>query len=111
MTSFAVERIALHNETITASTAIASAIVPMDIVSPILFRIQVAFDTAGAFYAGVTRASVYTAYWFNGAANLTANCIYLFDMLVNQGDSVIFGYSVGAILLNMRVVEIVGAEQ
>ncbi|GAI40187.1 unnamed protein product, partial [marine sediment metagenome] len=47
----------------------------------------------------------------NSAGNLTADAVYIFDILVHSGDTVNFQHSAGASLKVLRVQEIIGATQ
>lgn len=99
-----------HNTAEVADTDIlAAALVPTN--TPCLFRILVSFDTAGIFRATVTKGGDTQTVGFNSEANLVADALYMFDMLVHDGDTVNFQYSVNAQLLVLRVQEIVGGVQ
>lgn len=97
------------------NTAVAAAtdILDTDLTctrSPAHFRIYVAFDTAGVFSVQRTVGVVTVAEQMNaiGAAvqALVANAAYMFDILVETGDTINFQHSVGGQLLKMIVVEV-----
>lgn len=86
-----------------------AALAPINV--PCLFRIQVAFDTAGVFSARVTNAAVTVTTEFNHGVVLPANSLFMFDMLVHTGDTINFRYSIDTTMLVMRVQEIVAGTQ
>lgn len=99
-----------HNTAELANTDIlAAALSPTNV--PCLFRIMVAFDTAGTFRVTITKAGNTQTLIFNNNVNLTANCLFMFDHLVHSGDTINYQYSVNAQLLVLRVQEIVAATQ
>jgi len=99
-----------HNTAETADTDIlASALSPTN--TPCLFRVMVCVDTAGVFFATITKAGNTQVVEFNGGANLTANALYIFDHLVHDGDTINYRHSVNTTLRVLRVQEIVGASQ
>ena len=54
---------------------------------PSLIRIQIAFSAAGKLYADVTREGSVWTVCFNRNVNLTAACLYIFDMLTSTLDT------------------------
>ncbi|MBA7591253.1 hypothetical protein ES708_33405 [subsurface metagenome] len=104
------EKASEHNLSVTADTNILSqSLTPLN--TPCLFRIMVCLGTAGVFSAMVTKADSTQQLKFNSASNLTADAVYIFDILVNSGDTVNFQHSATATLKVLRVQEIVGAVQ
>ncbi|MBA7605667.1 hypothetical protein ES703_12801 [subsurface metagenome] len=104
------EKAAEHNTAELATTDIlAAALTPTN--TPCLFRVMCAFDTAGVFTATITRGGNTQLVHFNGGANLTVDCLYIFDHLVHSGDTINYQYSVGAQLMVLRVQEIVAGVQ
>ena len=94
----------------TADTDILSqSLTPTN--TPCLFRIMVCLGTTGAFSAMVTRGGSTQQLKFNSASNLTADAVYIFDLLVHDGDTVNFQHSATATLKVLRVQEIAGAVQ
>jgi len=99
-----------HNTAETADTDIlASALSPTN--TPCLFRVMVAFDTAGVFKATITKGGNTQTVLFNGGNGLAANAVYMFDHLVHNGDTINYQYSVNAQLLVLRVQEIIAGVQ
>jgi len=99
-----------HNVSVTADTDILSSeITPTN--TPCLFRIMVCLNTAGVFSAMVTKADSTQQLKFNAASNLVADSVYMFDLLVHDGDTVNLQHSADATLKVLRVQEIVAATQ
>jgi len=104
------ERANLHNTSVTADTDIlTTALSPAN--KPCLLRIQCAFVASGVFKARITKAGNTQTVLFNSGGSLIANALYILDMLVHDGDTVNFWYSVNTTLQVLRVQEIVGASQ
>ncbi len=83
------EKANVHNGNKNANTDfLTSAISPSDY--PVLFRVQVMLPSAGKFTAKIKKATTTLTSHFNGGSNLTASCLYIFDLLVHSGDSVNF---------------------
>ena len=79
----------VHNGNKNANTDFLTAnITPSDY--PVLFRVQVMLPSAGKFTAKIKVGTTTLTSHFNGAANLVASCLYIFDLLVHSGDSVNF---------------------
>ena len=57
---------------------------------PALFRIQLSLDTAAVFKAKIIKGANTQTVSFAGGAQLTASCLYQFDLLVHSGDTVNF---------------------
>jgi len=105
-----IEKANEHNTAEVANTDIlAAALAPTN--TPCLFRVMAAFDTPGTFRATVTKGGNTQTVIFNNNVNLSANCLYMFDMLVHAGDTINYQYSVGAQLMVLRVQEIVAGVQ
>lgn len=101
----------MHNVPIAGGVApiLAADIAPLN--TPCLFRITVGFDTAGVFSAAITRAGNTQVQQLNHGVVLTANCLFMFDVLVHSGDTINYRYSVAAQLQTLRLQEIVAATQ
>jgi hypothetical protein len=98
----------LFNTAISANTNMfASSLTPT--YSPSLFRIYVCFNAAGVLSLMRTKDTTTVAEQFNAGNDLTANAAYLFDVLVEGGESINLQYSVAATALCVKVYE-VGAE-
>ena len=98
----------VFNTSVSANTNMfASSLTPT--YSPSLFRIYVCFDASGVLSLVRTRGTVTVAEQLNAGNALTANAAYLFDVLVEGGESINLQYSVAATALCVKVYE-VGAE-
>ena len=105
-----IEKANQHNVSVTADINILSSdLTPAN--TPCLFRIMVCLDTAGVFSAKITKSDDSQTVKLNSASNLTADALYIFDLLVHSGDSVNFQHSANATLKVFRVQEIVAATQ
>ena len=94
-----------QNTLVTADTDIlAAAITPLNY--PCLFRVMAAFSAAGIFRATITKGVDTQIVNFNQGNNLVAAAVYIFDLIVHEGGSVNFQYSVNATLQVLRVQEI-----
>ena len=58
--------------------------------SPSTFRIMISVDTATRLSATIENDSTEMTAHFNAGVDLTADCLYIFDLLVHQGDTVNF---------------------
>ena len=100
----------VHNTAVSAATDILSSTIAPSSGTPaklaVLFRVQVAMNTAGVFSARITKSSTTVGVNFNSGANLVADSVYIFDLLVHNGDTVNFRHSVEATMLVLRVQEI-----
>ncbi len=98
-----------HNDALTLNTDwFVGDISPTN--TPCLFRAMVMLETAGVFSAILINATVHKTLKLNGGVALTANCAYIFDILVKDGDSVNFQTSVSG-QGTIRVLEIVAGVQ
>ncbi len=83
------EKANVHNGNKNANTDfLASNITPSDY--PVLFRVQVMLPSAGKFTAKIKKSTTTLTCHMNGGSDLTASCLYIFDLLVHSGDSVNF---------------------
>lgn len=101
----------MHNVAIAGGVApiLAADIAPLN--TPCLFRVAVGFDTAGVFSVTIIRALDTQVQQLNHGVVLTANCLFMFDVLVAAGDTINYRYSVAAQLQTLRLQEIVAATQ
>lgn len=101
----------MHNVAIAGGVApiLAADIAPLN--TPCLFRVAVGFDTAGVFSVTITRTGNTQVQQLNHGVVLTANCLFMFDVLVHSGDTINYRYSVAAQLQTLRLQEIVAATQ
>ncbi len=74
--------------------------------APSLFRIMVQVDAVCKFYAMVEVDSTTYTLAFNANADLAADSVYMFDMLVHSGDSVNFQIDSAEVVDILRVQEI-----
>lgn len=105
-----VEKANVHNGNKDADTDFLTAnISPSDY--PVLFRIQVMLPSAGKFTAKIKKGATTLTCHFNGASNLTANSLYIFDVLMHSGDSINFQSDVNQNGHLLRVQEIAWGAQ
>jgi hypothetical protein len=98
----------IHNTAYVApADFLGAAIAPM--ISPSLFRCQGAFSVAGVLYGRITRAANTQQVEFNHGVVLPANALFEFDMLVEDGDTINYRYSVNCTILTFKVLEIPSA--
>ena len=91
---------------VDANTDILATILT-PVKTPCLFRIQVCSDTAAVFSARITRGANTQTVSFNDATDLTADALYIFDLLVHDGDTINFWFDTDVNLLRvLRVQEI-----
>ena len=74
--------------------------------SPCTFRIYMAFDTAGIISIQRTSGGVTVAERLNQATALTVNSAYIFDIMVQEDDTINIQHAAGAQILYCLVVEI-----
>jgi len=97
----------LLNTSISANTNILpSPISPTN--SPATFRIYVAFNALGVLSVVRTKGTTTVTEQLNGGNALNANASYVFDIIVESGESINLQYSVNATLLVLKVIEVVG---
>jgi hypothetical protein len=107
-----VEKANVHN---TAQPAAEASLLGADIAptnTPALFRVMVSMSNAGIFRAAVTKAGNTQAVDCNSGGALVASALYIFDVLVHNGDTMNFRYSVtGGTTKVLRVQEIPAGAQ
>jgi len=106
-------KVSLFNTAVTADTdIITAALVAGGVLSPTyppcLFRIYACFDTAGVLTLRRTSGGVTVSEQLNAGSNLEADAAYLFDVVVDSGETVNLRYSVNATLLKLSIIEISG---
>jgi hypothetical protein len=74
--------------------------------SPTTFRIYACFDTGGVLTVRRTKAGVTVGEQLNGGTALTANAAYIFDIMVESGETINLQYSVNATALKLAVYEV-----
>jgi len=57
---------------------------------PVLFRVQIKLPTAAKFTAMISDGTDELTCHLNGGSNLVASSLYIFDILVHEGDEVNF---------------------
>lgn len=93
------------NESVTAATDIFDdALSPL--ATPTYFRIYATFDTAGVLTVRRTKEGATISEELNSGANLNANAAYVFDIIVDESETIQLRYSVNATALKLIVEEI-----
>lgn len=77
--------------------------------SPTTFRVYVCLDTIGVFSVQRTVGAATVAEEMNAGGALNADAAYMFDILVNNAETINFQTSVGAQILYCLVMELPGA--
>jgi|GEM_PF-6336985 len=95
----------LHNEAVVADSDMLSSPAEPE-RTPCLFRVMACFTAAGALSAVVTNGGDSQVVKLNSGNDLAASALYIFDLLLDEGDSVNFRYSINATLKVLRVQEI-----
>ena len=102
--------IPIEKANITSTEKVGAADFPSVAISPTFppstFRIQIIVDVACKFSAVVTVAETAYVVHFNTATDLTANCLYKFDLMVHSGDTVQFEIDSTETIVLLRVQEI-----
>jgi hypothetical protein len=97
----------LFNAPVSANANIfASDLAPT--YSPTAFRIYACFDASGVLSLVRTRAGTAVTEQLNSGSALTANAAYMFDVMVEDGETINLQYSVAATALVLKVVEVPG---
>lgn len=105
-----VNRVSEHNKSCTADVDFLS-IALSPVFKPGLFRIMVCSQSAAVFKARITRNGNTQTVAFNSGTDLVANALYIFDMLVHEGDAVNFQFSATLTMSVFRAQEIVAGTQ
>ena len=101
---WAIEKANKHNASVTANTNI----LPDDLTPsrpPCVFRVMIS-SGAAVFSAIITKDTTSKTAKFHSGASLAVDCLYIFDMLVSDGDSVNFQLDTSVTLDVLRVYEI-----
>jgi len=97
----------VFNTSVSANTNIFTTdLTPTN--SPTTFRIYCCFNASGVLSVKRTSGATTVAEQLNGGAALNANAAYMFDILVESGESINLQYSVAATALCLKVVEVPG---
>jgi hypothetical protein len=95
----------VFNASVSAGTNIfASDLSPTN--SPTVFRIYATFNASGVLSVVRTKAGTSVTEQLNSGNALNANAAYIFDIIVESGESINLQYSVAATALVLKVVEI-----
>ena len=97
------------NTPVVANTDIlAAAITVTNPSTPAVFRIQACFDAGGILTVRRTNSGATVGEQLNAGANLAANALYTFDIIVTNNDIINLWYGVNATALGIKIVEIRG---
>jgi len=95
----------VFNEAVTANTNIfASDLSPTN--TPTTFRIYACFDASGVLTVRRTKNATTVSEQLNAGTALTANVAYIFDIIVEAGETINLQYSVNATALKLAVLEV-----
>jgi len=100
-----IQKASIFNTSIAANTNIFSSDLTPS-YSPTLFRIYACFSASGVLTVRRTRGGTTVSEILNAGSSLNANCAYMFDVIVESGDSINLQYSVAATAICIRVVEV-----
>lgn len=87
-----------------ATNILASGIAPS--MPPSMLRIHVCVDAVTLFYAVITVGETTRSIYFNAKADLTADALHEFFLLIHTGDSVNFQIDSAEGITHLRVQEI-----
>jgi hypothetical protein len=73
--------------------------------TPTLFRIYICLSTSGVFSVRRSKGGVTVAENLNSGNPLLAGCAYMFDILVDSGETVNFQTTVAGTVLKLSVIE------
>lgn len=98
----------IHNTAyVTPNNFFGTALVPY--VVPTLFRCQGAFSANGILRVTITRAANTQVLNYNHSVELTASDLFIFDTLVQDGDTINYRYSANCTIMTFKVLEIPAA--
>jgi len=99
----------IFNTAVVANTDIlAAAITVTNPSTPAVFRIHACFNAASTLLVRRTSGGVTISEFLNAGANLAANALYTFDIIVSVNDTINLWYGVNANALSLKIVEIRG---
>jgi hypothetical protein len=99
----------IFNQSVTANTNIFSTSLTPSLATatnPSYFRIFACFNASGVLSVVKTKGTTTVTMQLNGGNALNVNCLYVFDIIVESGESINLQYSVNATSLDLKVVEI-----
>jgi len=100
-----ITKASVFNTAVTANTDI----LPSDLSptrNPATFRIYACFSVAGVLTVRRTSGGVTVSEQLNAGAALAANAAYMFDIIVERGETINLQYSVNATCICLKVIEI-----
>jgi hypothetical protein len=98
----------VFNTPVTANTDIFSpALSPT--YSPTAFRIYACFNASGVLTVRRTRSATTVSEQLNSGTALNANAAYMFDIVVESGETINLQYSASATALKLAVLEVPSA--
>jgi len=95
----------IFNQTVTANTNIFSTDISPQF-NPSVFRIYATFNASGNLIVTRTKSGVTVNETLNGGTVLNANSAYIFDVIVELGETINLQYSANAAALVLKVIEI-----
>jgi hypothetical protein len=97
----------LLNTSVVANTNIFAAdLSPTN--TPTTFRIYACFDADGVLTVRRKRGTVTVSEQLNAGSDLEANAAYMFDIVVESGETVNLQYSVDATAICIKICEVAG---
>jgi len=75
--------------------------------SPVIFRIYATFNASGILTVVRTKGTTTVSEQLNSGNPLNASAAYIFDIIVEQGETINLTYSTSATCLVLKVVEVV----
>jgi len=100
-----VVKASIFNTSVSANTNIFSSdLTPTN--SPTVFRIYATFGAAGTLTVKRTKSATTISETLNGGNALSANAAYIFDIIVESGETINLQYSVAATALVLKVIEL-----
>jgi hypothetical protein len=107
VTLTAIKKASIFNTAVNLNTNFFAAdIVPVNM--PAVFRISVCMSVAGTFILRRKVGATTVSENLNLGTALVANAAYLFDVLVEQGESINLQHSATGTILSCKVAEIIG---
>ena len=99
----------IFNTAILANTDIlAAAITVTNPSTPAVFRIHACFDTGGILTVRRTSGGVTIDERLNAGVGLTADALYIFDIIITSNDTINLWYGNAATISSLKIVEIRG---
>ncbi|MFA5344640.1 MAG: hypothetical protein WC381_11855 [Kiritimatiellia bacterium] len=103
-----IARAVVHNTAyVTPADILAGALLP--VITPSLFRCQIACSVSGIFYVTITRGGNTQVLQYNHGVALPASALFEFDTLVQDSTTINYRYSVNCTIMTFSVLEIPAA--